>query len=152
MFFGTKNLKNSLKKNVSRYAFIHQKFIGTFCKVWYTSLENIYLKTFIQGKINKVLQETCIKDCNLSTQTWWNFFIPLNSSVEHSSHLLRFCHDGVEESLQRPSRLQLPIKPRLAVLQHAPITLILHCFHPLLAANHAHYPPCMCTYTLALNA
>ena len=75
---------------------------------------------------------------------------------KRSPHLLRFCHDGGEEDLQRPSWLQVPIKPRLAVLQHAPITPSYYFPHLLAAARacalapitsramhspHQHLPP-----------
>ena len=61
-----------------------------------------------------------------------------------------------EEGLQRPSWLQVPIKPRLAVLQHAPITTS-YCFPPLCMCNvhlcdHQHIPITLSFYFPPLNS
>ena len=57
----------------------------------------------------------------------------------------------IEEGLQRPSWLQLLIKPQLAVLQHAPITPSYH-FHPLLAHARARPLVSMPMPVLAMHA
>ena len=79
-----------------------------------------------------------------------------HSFQKRSPHLLRFCHDRGEEGLQRPSWLQVPIKPRLAVLQHAPITPS-YCFPPLCMCNvhlceHQHTPITLSFYFPPLNS